>query len=463
MIPKRISGLMRMTLILLTLLTAAAGCSDGFTGPEDGFPIRTETSRTVIPTTVATTTTRPETPPDTIAQAVVKELTAPAYAGRLAGTEGNEAAANHIASLMQGAGLRPIFGNSFFQTYRQTVFNPDAQGTRVVITTPEYRRTELTAGRDFITNPAFSPVSLFGLMDFEAITPGSSRSAPVVVSPGVDINAFSAPVVFRAVDFFRLTPQEFASGTKFQVQISGLMKDMLQMNGVSRVQVTSQAYRQEKQLRNVAAAIEGTGSQRNAIVLMAHFDHYGQQGDVLFPGALDNASGVGVLLSLADRIQSRLVREGVRLKSDIVFAAVNSGIYQYGTRTFPGSRALLETLKQKYEDLVLINVDRVGSPTAGPLNLAPLSPQSSILTDSLKPLLDAQDIPHQEKPAVPSDHHWFVAEGKAAVTLSQDLSQARMSILTDVAEKLDYRYLARLSAAVGEFVVTQGDTMFNRN
>ena len=311
MIPKRVSGLMRTTLILLTLLIAAAGCSDGFTGPDEGLPGRTETSRTVTPSTVATTTARPETPPDPIAQAVVKELAAPAYAGRLAGTEGNEAAADHIAGLMLGLGLRPIFGNSFFQTYRQTVFNPDAQGTRIIVNTPDYRRTELTAGRDFITNPAFSSISLFGLMDFEAIAPGSSRSAPVVVSPGADINAFSAPVVFRAVDFFRLTPQEFASGTKFQVQISGLMKDMLQMNGVSRVQVTSQAYRQEKQLRNVAAAIEGTGSQRNAIVVMAHFDHYGRQGDVLFPGALDNASGVGVLMSLADRIQSRLARDGV--------------------------------------------------------------------------------------------------------------------------------------------------------
>ena len=463
MIPKRVSSLLLIALILMALLVAAAGCSDGFTGPEDGLPGRTETNLTVGPTTVATTTAQPETPPDLVAQAVVKELTAPAYAGRLAGTEGNEAAADHIAGLMLGLGLRPIFGNSFFQTYRQTVFNPDAQGTRIIVNTPDYRRTELTAGRDFITNPAFSSISLFGLMDFEAIAPGSSRSAPVVVSPDVDLSAFSAPVVFRAVDFFRLTPQEFASGTKFQVQISGLMKDMLQMNGVSRVQVTSQAYRQEKQLRNVAAAIEGTGSQRNAIVLMAHFDHYGQQGDVLFPGALDNASGVGVLISLADQIQTRLNREGVRLKSDIVFAAVNSGIYQYGTRTFPGSRALLEALKLKYEDFTLINIDRVGSPNAGPLNLAPLNAESRALTDPLKRLLDGNRITHQEKPAAPSDHHWFISEGKAAVTLAQDLSQARMSILTDVAEKLDYRYLARLSAAVGEFVVTQGDAMFNRN
>jgi hypothetical protein len=55
--------------------------------------------------------------------------------------------------------------------------------------------------------------------------------------------------------------------------------------------------------RNVGALLPGTDPKLKDewIVLSAHLDHLGKQGDTLYPGADDNASGVAMLLEVAER------------------------------------------------------------------------------------------------------------------------------------------------------------------
>ncbi|MCF7833285.1 MAG: M28 family peptidase [Candidatus Marinimicrobia bacterium] len=50
---------------------------------------------------------------------------------------------------------------------------------------------------------------------------------------------------------------------------------------------------------NIIAIIEGTEYPDSMICVAAHYDHMGALGDIYYPGANDNASGVAVLLSLA--------------------------------------------------------------------------------------------------------------------------------------------------------------------
>lgn len=54
--------------------------------------------------------------------------------------------------------------------------------------------------------------------------------------------------------------------------------------------------------RNVAAMIPGSDQtlKDEWIVLSAHYDHLGQNGDTLYPGADDNASGVAMLIEVAE-------------------------------------------------------------------------------------------------------------------------------------------------------------------
>jgi hypothetical protein len=54
--------------------------------------------------------------------------------------------------------------------------------------------------------------------------------------------------------------------------------------------------------RNVAAILPGSDPNLAGewVLLSAHYDHVGKQGEVLFPGADDNASGVAMLLEVAE-------------------------------------------------------------------------------------------------------------------------------------------------------------------
>ena len=70
----------------------------------------------------------------------------------------------------------------------------------------------------------------------------------------------------------------------------------------------------DHQARNVLGTIKGKG--RKWVIIGAHYDHLGQMGsDVMFPGANDNASGVAMLLSLADHFSK------FKPKYNLLFAA----------------------------------------------------------------------------------------------------------------------------------------------
>jgi hypothetical protein len=71
--------------------------------------------------------------------------------------------------------------------------------------------------------------------------------------------------------------------------------------------------------RNVAAVLPGVDStlRDEWVLLSAHFDHLGKQGDTLFPGADDNATGVAMLLEVAERFALRKEKP----KRTLVFVA----------------------------------------------------------------------------------------------------------------------------------------------
>ncbi len=71
--------------------------------------------------------------------------------------------------------------------------------------------------------------------------------------------------------------------------------------------VEARTKRREVTSHNVIGRLAGTNPQAGAVFLMAHWDHFGECGeegaaDRLCNGAVDNASGVAVMLELADRL-----------------------------------------------------------------------------------------------------------------------------------------------------------------
>jgi hypothetical protein len=71
--------------------------------------------------------------------------------------------------------------------------------------------------------------------------------------------------------------------------------------------------------RNVVAVLEGADPKlkHEWVVLACHFDHLGRKGDVLYPGADDNASGVALLLEVAEHFALC----GKRPRRTVVFAS----------------------------------------------------------------------------------------------------------------------------------------------
>jgi aminopeptidase YwaD len=89
----------------------------------------------------------------------------------------------------------------------------------------------------------------------------------------------------------------------------------------------------------------------DTIIVSAHYDHLGQSGASYFPGANDNASGIGVMLETARILASRQQK----LKYNILFAAWTSeeeGLY--------GSRWFTEKSPTSGIEAV-INLDTVGN------------------------------------------------------------------------------------------------------
>ena len=102
---------------------------------------------------------------------------------------------------------------------------------------------------------------------------------------------------------------------------------------------------------NVIGVIKGVDTT-SSIVLGAHLDHLGNNG-LMFPGALDNASGVALQLAVA----KALVASGIKPEKNIVFAffgaeerGIKGAIHYLNHPTFPLDKTMC-----------MLNIDMVGN------------------------------------------------------------------------------------------------------
>ncbi|WP_448530431.1 M28 family metallopeptidase [Raineya sp.] len=106
---------------------------------------------------------------------------------------------------------------------------------------------------------------------------------------------------------------------------------------------------------NVIGYLRGTTQPDSFLVFTAHYDHLGSMGNIYFPGANDNASGVTMLLELAHYYKQNPAKYSVAF---IAFAAEEAGLIgsQFYTQNplFP-----LTQIK------VLLNLDLVGTGDEG--------------------------------------------------------------------------------------------------
>lgn len=109
------------------------------------------------------------------------------------------------------------------------------------------------------------------------------------------------------------------------------------------------------QSQNVWGIVEGTKYKDSCFVFIAHYDHLGKVGDVHFPGANDNASGVAVLLDLA-----KYYAENPAEHSVVFIFATGEEVGLLGSK-FAAENPYIDLEKVKF----LFNLDMCGTGATG--------------------------------------------------------------------------------------------------
>lgn len=287
------------------------------------------------------------------AEEILAALTAENMQGRVVGSEGNRAAAEYIENVFESLGLLPAFESGYIAEYAEETVDTSVQ-PKVTLIAADGTETELVYGEDFLASPALENI------DIQA--PISRNSAECADGEFIFFAQSSADMV----QFTKENQGRVAIYNSFNHDLTylhrinngyGLQIGLINGKAYSKLREAEQVHVQANKngepngtARNVGAYIAGSGNGE-AIVVMAHFDGSGIAGQMLYPSAYDNASGVTAML----RAAVLCAQSGISPKQDIIFAAVNgeeSGM--------DGARALNDYISEKYEKVNCINIDCVG-------------------------------------------------------------------------------------------------------
>jgi len=189
----------------------------------------------------------------------------------------------------------------------------------------------------------------------------------------------------------------------------------------SRIKATVRAERGDVESQNVAGILRGSDPKRRGefVVLSAHLDHLGLadppvNGDRVYNGAMDNASGVAALLEIAARMHDA----GARPARSILFVAVTAeekGLL--GSRFFASHPTVSRAA-------IVANVNTDMFLPLFPLKtLMVLGLDESDLGDDIRAVAKAQGVGVQTDPEpqrnrfVRSDQYSFIREGIPSLSM----------------------------------------------
>lgn len=198
--------------------------------------------------------------------------------------------------------------------------------------------------------------------------------------------------------------------------------------------------------RNVVGVIKGK-ENKNTLVLSAHFEHLGWNGD---NGAVDNASGVTVLLHVAEKLKE-YSKENL-FNMDILITAFNgqeAGVI--------GSEAFINEVKERYENIYNINIDCVGKKDGGDLIVEGDDNLNAELIKELSKYFSENNCSFKTgEKELSSDHEIFIRNDIYSV----NIGQGDVFIKEDTMKNIDYEYLENISKSIYEFIIANDGKVF---
>jgi len=209
------------------------------------------------------------------AKKMVDTLTSPYFWGRGYTNDGMKKAGNFLADQFKIYGLQPISGKDFFQNFSYPV-NTFPGKMEVAI-----NGKQLVPGKNFIVRPDSKGIKGKGDLDKADSVQFLNRQLRVLVK-FEDKLTWSAATEESGITVIEVDKKLLADPPK-EIKLN-----------------IENEFIKDFKTANICGIVKGTENPDSVIFITAHYDHLGGMGkDTYFPGANDNASGVALLLSLA--------------------------------------------------------------------------------------------------------------------------------------------------------------------
>jgi len=242
----------------------------------------------------------------------MKALTSVEFAGRGYVENGLEKSANYIAQQLKDLRVKPAArDNSFFQEI--TPFSVNTFPSKITLSNYDKSQNSksFTAGKYFLLHPASASIDMEKVKikhlkngkDFNKIKSNNAYY--------IDKHAFETES-FNEIEQAFIQNSELKNSLLIVYDSSKLSWYPSQAQANNAVIHSNQAFTQKYvtakwtsyfnssfKSKNVIGKIAGQSSD-SAIFFSAHYDHLGKLGEHIFPGANDNASGVSLLLTIAE-------------------------------------------------------------------------------------------------------------------------------------------------------------------
>lgn len=256
------------------------------------------------------------------AKSIVKSLASPEFKGRGYVENGDKIAADYIAEEFKKYKILPIGQKSHFQKFSFSVNTfPGSVSIKL-------DQQELQAGVDYLidaSSPSISGRYKIIKTSRQDIDTEEKLVALIRRSAGAFIFIDNSEKVSETKDLSKRI-DDYITFLRFSDQIptKGIIlygpdkltwspsseqgsrpviriRKELDLNQVNIIDISLEAkFNKKHETQNIVGQIMGTSTSDSTIVLTAHYDHLGKMGkEVYFPGANDNASGVAMLLNLA--------------------------------------------------------------------------------------------------------------------------------------------------------------------
>jgi len=387
-----------------------------------------------------------------------KQLCSPEFHGRGYVNGGDSIAANYIAKTFQEIGLQKLNG-TYFQSFS---FPVNTFPNKMEVKIGDY---QLVPGVDFIVDAASGKGS--GATDFQTLGinelyTGKYSFSKVDKNKVFYFNNFGyggdtvAKIKESLIKISNYTTVIEVVNSKFTWSVSGtsykfpfievqesVFKNNFNGNSTG-ISFAIDAHIKNHTARNVVGYLPASKKAKKTIMITAHYDHLGRMGAATyFPGANDNASGNGMLISLAEKFKANQLKNYNLLF--VAFAGEEIGLY--GSK-YMASHPPIDLKNVQF----LLNLDIMGSGEEGITVVnATLFPDEFTRLENINKEKKYLAQIKRRGPAANSDHYFFTEAGVPAFYIYTMGPNKHYHDIFDTYQELSFSAFGNLSNLLEEF------------